>query len=280
MGGLRSRVLAILGRKGTHMKKPSIHTPSATQLGHMTLALAALVLLPGCDQIGPAPAFAQTASTGQTTRYWDCCKVSSAWPGKITSVAGKGQVASCAKNGSTLVDPNVQSVCGGGGLPGPSYMCSKQQPWTVSTNLSYGFAAAALVGKSEADISCACYSLQFTSGALTGKTFVVQVVNQGADLGSNHFDFLIPGGGVGVFNGCTPQWAAPANGWGQQYGGVSSKSECSQLPAALRPGCNWRFDWLQNANNPAVNFKRIKCPTAITDRTSCIRADDASQPTQ
>jgi hypothetical protein len=41
-----------------------------------------------------------------------------------------------------VVDPNTQSVCGGGGISGPAYMCTNQQPWNVSSTLSYGFAAA------------------------------------------------------------------------------------------------------------------------------------------
>ena len=71
---------------------------------------------------------------------------------------------------------------------------------------------------------------------------IVQATNTGGDLGDNHFDLVLPGGGVGTFNGCTAQYNAPADGWGARYGGVSSRSECDQLPAAIRPGCYWRFD--------------------------------------
>ena len=74
----------------------------------------------------------------------------------------------------------------------------------------------------------------------------------------------MPGGGVGIFNGkplfvsnpshpgqtiltqqqaCTSQYGAPQNGWGERYGGIKSKSECDGFPAALKAGCNWRFDW-------------------------------------
>jgi hypothetical protein len=31
---------------------------------------------------------------------------------------------------------------------------------------------------------------------------------------ANHFDLQIPGGGVGIFNGCSSQWGAPNDGWG------------------------------------------------------------------
>ncbi len=57
-----------------------------------------------------------------------------------------------------------------------------------------------------------------------------------AVLQENHFDLQIPGGGVGLFNGCKPQWGAPDQGWGAQYGGVSSLAECDQLPAQIRDG--------------------------------------------
>jgi hypothetical protein len=42
---------------------------------------------------------------------------------------------------------------------------------------------------------------------------------------------------------CTSQYGAPQNGWGERYGGIKSKSECDGFPAALKAGCNWRFDW-------------------------------------
>jgi len=74
-------------------------------------------------------------STGVTTRYWDCCKASCGWPGKASVT---NPVETCARNGVTPVDPNAQSGCGGG----PGYMCTNQQPWNVSSTLSYGYAAA------------------------------------------------------------------------------------------------------------------------------------------
>lgn len=111
--------------------------------------------------------------------------------------------------------------------------------------MAYGFAAASIVGSTEGGWCCACYELTFTSGPVAGKKMVVQITNTGDDLGpegkkQNHFDLLMPGGGVGLFNGCAPQWNAPSEGWGVRYGGVSSLAQCSQLPSALQPGCKWR----------------------------------------
>jgi hypothetical protein len=48
----------------------------------------------------------------------------------------------------------------------------------------------------------------FTSGPVAGKKMVVQATNTGGDLGENHFDLLIPGGGVGIFNGCPAQYGS------------------------------------------------------------------------
>jgi hypothetical protein len=113
--------------------------------------------------------------------------------------------------------------------------------------------------------------LTFKSGPVSGKKMVVQATNTGGDLGENHFDLAIPGGGVGIFNGCTAQFGAPASGWGQQYGGISSRSECDNFPEKLKPGCKWRFDWFKNADNPEVSFKPVSCPKALTDKTGCVR---------
>ncbi|ELU42759.1 glycosyl hydrolase family 45 domain-containing protein [Rhizoctonia solani AG-1 IA] len=138
-------------------------------------------------------------------------------------------------------------------------------PWAVNDSLSYGFAAVKLQGGAESTWCCQCYELTFTSGPVSGKKMIVQTTNTGGDLGNNHFDLMIPGGGVGIFGqGCASQYGAPSTGWGAQYGGVSSRSQCSQLPSALQAGCNWRFDWFQNADNPSVG------PSLLGDLISCI----------
>lgn len=59
--------------------------------------------------------------------------------------------------------------------------------------------------------------------------------------------------------------------WGKQYGGVSSLEECDKLPAALKPGCQWRFGWFKNADNPSVSFCEVTCPKELTEITGCKR---------
>ncbi|KAE8440767.1 hypothetical protein EG329_006602 [Mollisiaceae sp. DMI_Dod_QoI] len=236
-----------------------------------------LAILPFFLQATPV----NSQSTGKTTRYWDCCKASCAWTKKISLASGANPVASCDKNDNKLSNYDAKSGCNGGG---PAYMCSSQAPWAVSDSLAYGYAAATIAGGSESSWCCGCYELTFTSGAVSGKKMVVQVTNTGGDLGSNQFDLAIPGGGFGIFNGCTAEWGTPSTGWGKQYGGVDSRSSCDAFPAALKQGCYFRFDWFQGADNPAMTFKQVTCPAALTSKSGCVRQGEsptgaASSPT-
>lgn len=97
---------------------------------------------------------------------------------------------------------------------------------------------------------------------------IVQATNTGGDLGSNQFDIAMPGGGVGLFNGCATQYSSS---WGSTYGGVSSVSECSALPSALQPGCDWRFDWFEGSDNPTVSWESVQCPAELVAKTGCAR---------
>ncbi|KPM37745.1 putative endoglucanase type K [Neonectria ditissima] len=209
------------------------------------------------------------SGTGQSTRYWDCCKPSCAWNDKASVSA---PVLTCDKNDNPISDANAVSGCDGGS----SYTCSSYSPWAVSEDLAYGFAATAIDGGSESSWCCACYALTFTSGAAKGKKMVVQSTNTGGDLGSNHFDLLIPGGGVGIFDGCSSEFGSALPG--AQYGGISSQSQCASFPEVLKDGCNWRFDWFDNSDNPGLTFEQVQCPTALTDISGCKRDDDSSFP--
>ncbi len=77
-----------------------------------------------------------------------------------------------------------------------------------------------------------------------------------------------------ILPACTQQYGAPSNGWGDRYGGVHSRADCDHFPEALKPGCYWRFDWFQGADNPAVSFKQVACPAAITTKSGCARQND------
>jgi len=201
---------------------------------------------------------------GTTTRYWDCCKPSCSWPEKAKV---SQPVQQCKIDGITpITDFNAKSGCEGG----ESFMCLNQQPWAVSEVLSYGYAAASIEGLTEADWCCRCYALTFTEGPAKGKQLVVQVTNTGGDLGANHFDLQIPGGGVGIFNGCSTQFNTDTDGWGERYGGVGKRSDCDLLPEDIRTACYWRFDWFLGSDNPAMVFDEVECPIELTENTGCI----------
>jgi hypothetical protein len=180
-------------------------------------------------------------------------------------------VFACDANFQRITDPNAKSGCDGGS----AFSCADQTPWALNDEFAYGFAATSLAGGSEASWCCGCYELTFTSGPVAGKKMVVQSTSTGGDLGSNHFDLNIPGGGVGIFDGCSPQFGGLG---GQRYGGVSSRSECDSFPEALKPGCYWRFDWFKNADNPNFTFRQVQCPAELVARTGCRRDDDSSFP--
>ncbi len=92
----------------------------------------------------PASASTTPVSTSTTPAsaaigtYWACCKSSCSWPGKANFT---NPIQSCLQDGVTKVDPNQVSVCNSG----ISYMCTNQQPWNVSSSLSYGFAGTVII---------------------------------------------------------------------------------------------------------------------------------------
>lgn len=207
------------------------------------------------------------SGSGKTTRYFDCCKPSYAWDGKSSAVSHA--VYSCDANGNKL-GTNVQSACSGGS----AFMCNDQVPWAVTDDLSYGFAAASVAGSTDQSLACTCMKLKFTSGSVSGKTMVVQITNTGSDLGSNQFDLLMPAGGAGIFGGYCASEFGSGYDWGNQYGGISSETECADIPETLQTACEWRFTWFGNSDNPNVEFEQVVCPRAITDISGCSRTDE------
>jgi Glycosyl hydrolase family 45 len=212
----------------------------------------------------------QGGTAGFTTRFWDCCKPSCAWPGNVQSGS---PVTSCNQQNQSLGSSfSVDSSCNGGG----AFACYDLSPTVVSDTLAYGYAAfnSGACGQ--------CYQLQFTgqsnsvpndpgSAALCGKTMIVQVVNIGS-IGSNQFDIMIPGGGLGLnTTACPTQWGVSASALGDTNGGfllscerqssdnatqkACTMSSCAQVftgsdKATLLAGCNWQAGWFEAANNP------------------------------
>ncbi len=161
-------------------------------------------------------------------------------------------------------------------------MCWDGAPWAASDTLAYGYAAA-----SGSNYQCGrCYQLQFTGtghngnsagvASLSGKTMIVQVVNNGG-VSADQFDLLIPGGGVGDFDACSSQWGS--SDLGAQYGGFLAgcngdrscvEQKCQRVFAGkpeLLAGCNWFLGWFNLANNPNLVYREVACPAAITQRS-------------
>src|SRR6478609_750080 len=228
-------------------------------------------------------------SMGWATRYWDCCKPACGWP---QNVGGRTPIASCTVDDQPLSDTKAKNACESGGV---AYMCHALEPWAVSDTLSYGYAA---VNKGS-DFCGKCYQLQFTGGshnstvdagskALLGKTMIVQAINNGG-VDGNQFDLLVPGGGVGLLDACSKQWGT--KDLGEQYGGfflacqkannfdydksrACARAKCDSVFASkpeLRAGCEWFTDWFGAPDNPAVLYKEVTCPDAITKNSGLKR---------
>ncbi|MBN2715211.1 MAG: hypothetical protein JXX14_05105 [Deltaproteobacteria bacterium] len=247
---------------------------------------------------------------GFSTKYWDCCKPHCAWPENVSN----GQMAPVCTIDNQLTTPTIPqdgweqgkpSGCDAPNDPNAVFTCWNQAPIAVSDSLSYGFVATHAGG----EFSCGqCFQLEFNgeskqtlqngpsaiddgSAGLKGKTMIVQATNIGYDVtqinGAYQFDIMIPGGGVGAFNGCSAQWGVDNSQLGATYGGflqacyeklgydqphdtfkscvrdmctgVFSKSGLEDLLA----GCLWYVDWMNVADNPAFRYKVIDCPDVL-----------------
>jgi hypothetical protein len=171
----------------------------------------------------------------------------------------------CDIDGKELNDKGAQSGCSNG----TSFQCWDYAPIEIGNKVSYGWAAFNNSGTQCGD----CFQLDF-QGGLSGKQMIVQIINIG-DGGTDAFDLLIPGGGVGALNGCSRQWGnAPL---GVQYGGFHStcgnnagciRNMCQQAfgnKADLMRGCEWYINWFNMTSNPEVVYMKVPCPQKIKD---------------
>lgn len=226
------------------------------------------------------------SGSGWATRYWDCCKPSCSW----TENAGSGNEAKmCSASGSKISNFNETSICNGG----VASTCTSQIPIIVNDNLAYAFAA---VPASNGGACGKCFALTFDGTgkyetkaphqSLKGKVLVVMASNVGTDVSQGQFDVMIPGGGVGLYNGCS------AFGWGdqgEQYGGLLSDCETevgynksgSALTSArkscltnkcntvfandsqAKQGCLFLANWMNAAGNPNHTYQEVECPAAL-----------------
>jgi hypothetical protein len=228
--------------------------------------------------------------SGWASRYWDGCKQSCSWGGKIQSppLANTDRCKACSSNGTSEIaaSDNNKSSCDGGN----SYTCFDFIPYKVNDNLAYAFAA------SPTDKCGKCFQLQFNGGfkhgtanathqAINGKTLIVMTSNRGGDVAEGQFDILIPGGGVGKYDAFSSQINVSTSQLGKQYGGLLSDCEtennyrsseykqcltnkCNSIftDATLREGCLFYADWFEAANNPTMLYKEVDCPQYLIDK--------------
>ena len=216
---------------------------------------------------------------GFASRYWDCCKPHCSWPEHAHGNYSKQCTNKGTKESS---DWGGGSICSGGGL----MTCTSQIPIIVNDSLAYAFAA---VPAADGGSCGKCYALKFDGKgkyetrknhqALKNKILVVMATNIGGDVQQGQFDVMIPGGGVGLFNGCSSM------GWGEMgetYGGLLSKCEgndkgytarkdclaekCSKSfanDAKAKEGCMFLATWMEAAGNPTHEYKEVECPAGL-----------------
>ena len=219
---------------------------------------------------------------GWATRYWDCCKPHCS--GQTNTSYHSKQCTNKGKTEST--DWGAGSICSGG----PMMACTSQIPIIVNDSLAYAFAA---VPAADGGSCGKCYALTFDGRGkyerkqnhmkLEGKVLVVMTTNIGGDVQQGQFDVMIPGGGVGLFNGCSSM------GWGkqgEQYGGLLSDCEkevgtagnlltkrkdclaqkCESAFAndeKAKEGCMFLATWMEAAGNPTHTYREVECPAAL-----------------
>lgn len=222
--------------------------------------------------------------SGWATRYWDCCKPSCSW----NENAGGHLTKQCdAKGKNQNNDYGAQSVCSGGNAA----TCLSQIPFTIDGCTQYAFAFAAVPASNGGQCG-KCFQLTFTgkgkygdspgikSLANTHKKLIIMVTNVGHDVEQGQFDIMIPGGGVGAFNGCSQM------GWGNQgaqYGGLLSdcevesnyshnetkqclKKRCESVfsnDEQAKEGCLFLANWMNAASNPMHTYVEVECPEVL-----------------
>ena len=227
-------------------------------------------------------------ASGFASRYWDCCKPSCSWKEN----AGGNTARQCDVSMNTLNDPSARSLCEGG----PSTTCLDQIPIVVNDQLAYAFAAAPGAGP---NVCGKCFQLTFTGQGkyesklnhqkIKGKKLIVMASNIGYDVSNGQFDLMIPGGGVGAFNGCDNLLGTNL---GRRYGGLLSDCEdevgwsksdqeiYEQRKACLTnkckaafsgkdkalQGCLFLANWMEAAGNPLIEYQEVSCPSELKSK--------------
>ena len=215
---------------------------------------------------------------GDMTHYWDCCKESCAWkdsPFVVNSCNKTGTNPSkTGKDATSVCDPN-----------GTIATCTNRYPW-IKDNILYGYVAGPNNGKAPCGT---CYELELSNAKTGVKKAFVQQTSFGNVNGI--FDFAVPGGGFGDFNGCKSMdgWKVYKSQGGPcdpstdtpnctRYGGFhniglcdtafpgdnDAKAACKNILFGLFPDNTGA----QYPDNITVSrFRGIECPVELTKNT-------------
>jgi hypothetical protein len=170
--------------------------------------------------------------------------------------------------------------------------CTSQIPFTIDGCTEMGFAFAAVPASDGGDCG-KCYQLTFTGKGkystddnhryIKGKKLIIMTTNIGGDVQQGQFDIMIPGGGVGMFNGCSQMGWGPQ---GEQYGGLLSdcekeknykpaatltclKEKCNSAfgsDAKAKQGCLFLAEFMHGAGNPLHDYVEVECPEVLKSK--------------
>ena len=173
---------------------------------------------------------------------------------------------------------------------GSSGQTARQTAFTARTGNNVYFG----VGSYGNDNANAGYCVRITTNSLD-RDIIAQVVNQGSDVNQNNFDLQTADGGFGIFDACVvdgsavPQYDGSGDAWGNNLGGVSTVSQCSQLPSYpicgtspadnLQNLCTWSFQNKirltgSNSNPTITKLCYVACPSELYTATGLRRSDE------
>ncbi|MDR2577845.1 MAG: hypothetical protein LBC70_03405 [Chitinispirillales bacterium] len=241
--------------------------------------------------------------------YWDGCKPTCSWFQNIPRDSELGLSKACDANDVELFLGDIaEAPCNKDG--GPAHTCWDQIPFVDPGNplIAYGFGATSEAACGE------CFEVTFTGGyphgnpmpmhtalatASSGKRVVIMGRNTGGDVAPNQIDFMIPGGGLGMFDCFSHQLGLPERSplLGNQHGGLlrdcidaaiqefsgnwnapgvmnfvqnCHRNSCNTIfgapeHAVLLKGCLFHADWMMSAPNPQGTVRIVPCPQALID---------------
>lgn len=251
------------------------------------------------------PSKITAGESGWNSRYWDCCKPHCSGPGNTDYLNMNCSVDDQEMEAYRVIEEEWhswnKSVESGCVVDGEAFTCYSQSPYAVCEDLAYGYAA---VPGGVGAVCGSCYQLDFDGGSrhgdpkpahglMKGKTMIVMASNIGYDVSTDgQFDIMIPGGGVGAYDGgCAAQWGVDVDNEplvGKKYGGFISTCQdihgydadvdvykdcvrgmCDALFGSdpgmhdLWQGCVWYVDWMHTADNPTFTYTEVECPQEL-----------------